>query len=62
MNPEPLYRKFIEHSKACANCSAAGGEWAEDNKLCPTGRTMRQTWERAEQAEARRVEQKTSAP
>lgn len=50
---EQAYRRFIRHAEHCTQCGPAGGEWAENAALCPTGRTLAQTWEGLEQAAAR---------
>jgi hypothetical protein len=57
MDPETTYRTFIEHSRRCRQCRTAGGEWADDSALCPTGRALARQWGNAEvrQAAAARV-------
>lgn len=50
---EQAYRRFMRHAGQCAQCGPAGGEWAEIAALCPTGRTLAQTWERVEQVASR---------
>ena len=48
--PEGAYRRAAAHWQGCAVCSDAGGEEAALVELCPTGRQLMLTWERAEMA------------
>jgi len=51
-DPELAYRKAAAHWMCCPQCAEAGGEWASDEELCPTGRLLAQQWERAERQAA----------
>lgn len=48
--PEGAYRRAVAHWERCPQCSDAGGEEARLADLCPTGRQLMLTWERAEMA------------
>ena len=48
--PEGAYRRAVHHWAGCPTCTDAGGEEARPAALCPTGRQLMLTWERAEVA------------
>ncbi len=60
-HPERLYRKAAAHWAACPICTAAGGEEANVEDLCPVGRTLTETWGRAEEAFAHAEYQREAA-
>lgn len=46
------YLRFLGHCENCDHCYRAGGEWAKEKDLCPTGRELARTWGKAEAREA----------
>ncbi len=48
MHPEIAWRLFTAHCLGCPRCHQAGGERAQADTLCRTGRALLEHWDQAE--------------
>ena len=48
LDAERAYARMVGHLEECLVCDRAGGELATPAALCPTGRHVRDAWERTE--------------